>query len=340
MSKKIAVLGAGSWGTALSMVLDDNGHETILWGRNADQVEEINSFHTNRYYLPDVALPKSLRATDQLEEALDGAEVVLLVVPTKAIRQLSRQIAALLKEPVLIVHASKGLEQQTHKRISVIIEEEIPEEKRTGIVALSGPSHAEEVAAKDLTTLTAAAENEEAAKTIQALFMNDYFRVYTNQDIVGVELGAALKNIIALGAGALNGLGYGDNANAALLTRGLAEITRLGIAFDADPMTFLGLSGVGDLVVTCTSVHSRNWRAGKLLGQGLPLEDVLAKMGMIVEGVSTTKAAYELATEKGIDMPITEAIYRVLYEDEKVEDAVSALMIREGKSEKPTGGHK
>lgn len=333
MSKKIAVLGAGSWGTALSLVLHENGHEPVLWGRNKEQIEEINTKHTNQSYLPEVKLPESLHATGELSEAVQGAEAVLFVVPTKAIRALSKEIATLLTEPTLIIHASKGLEQQTLKRISVILEEEIPESKRRGVVALSGPSHAEEVAVKDLTTITAASENEDAAKTVQSLFMNEYFRVYTNQDIIGVELGAALKNIIALGAGALNGLGYGDNAKAALLTRGLAEITRLGVAFNADPLTFLGLSGVGDLVVTCTSIHSRNWQAGNLLGKGLPLEEVLAKMGMVVEGVSTTKAAFELAKEKEIDMPITQAIYNVLYNGAKVEDAVSNLMLREGKSE-------
>lgn len=333
MSKKIAVLGAGSWGTALAMVLDDNGHSPVLWGRNAEQIEELNTQHTNSTYLPGAAIPETIQAINDLREALEDAEVVLFVVPTKAIRSLSRQVASLLKQPVLIVHASKGLEQETHKRISVILEEEIPEAKRTGVVALSGPSHAEEVAQRELTTITAASKDEGTAKIVQKLFINEYFRVYTNEDIIGVELGAALKNIIALGAGALNGLGYGDNAKAALLTRGLAEITRLGVAFGADPLTFLGLSGVGDLVVTATSVHSRNWRAGKLLGQGLPLDEVLAKMGMVVEGVSTTKAVYELAEQKGIDMPITRAIYAVLYEGQKVEDTVKALMLREGKSE-------
>ena len=259
----------------------------------------------------------------------------MFVLPTKAIRVVAKEVATLLDgqtKPHLI-HASKGLEQDTHKRISVIIKEEIPAEKYDSLVVLSGPSHAEEVAKKDITTITAASENEEDAGYVQKLFMNPYFRVYRNTDVIGVELGAALKNIIAVGAGALHGLGYGDNAKAALMTRGLAEISRLGIAFGADPMTFFGLSGVGDLIVTGTSRHSRNWRAGDLIGKGHDLDEVLNNMGMVVEGVATTKAAYELAQEKGIEMPITEAIYKVLYEKVDVKKAIEELMLREGKAE-------
>ncbi len=203
-------------------------------------------------------------------------------------------------------------------------------------MVLSGPSHAEEVAKRDITTITAASSSETASQAVQRIFSNNYFRVYTNSDVVGVELGAALKNIIAVGAGALVGLGYGDNAKAALITRGLAEISRLGMAFGADPLTFIGLSGVGDLIVTATSVHSRNWRAGNLIGKGLPLEEILENMGMVVEGVATTKAAYELAQEKGIDMPITAAIYRVLFENARVDEVVEELMLRDRKAEHST----
>ena len=204
-------------------------------------------------------------------------------------------------------------------------------EKHSGIVVLSGPSHAEEVAKRDITTITAASASETASQAVQRIFSNNYFRVYTNSDVVGVELGAALKNIIAVGAGALVGLGYGDNAKAALITRGLAEISRLGMA-----LTFIGLSGVGDLIVTATSVHSRNWRAGNLIGKGLPLEEILENMGMVVEGVATTKAAYELAQEKDIDMPITAAIYRVLFENARVDEVVEELMLRDRKAEHST----
>lgn len=335
MKQKVAVLGAGSWGTALSMVLDENGHDVRLWGNDPKQIKEINEQHTNEHYLPGAKLSEAIVAYTDLKAAIKEADALLFVLPTKAIRVVAKEVAALLNgqtKPHLI-HASKGLEQDTHKRISVIIQEEIPAEKYDSLVVLSGPSHAEEVAKKDITTITAASENEEDAGYVQKLFMNPYFRVYRNTDVIGVELGAALKNIIAVGAGALHGLGYGDNAKAALMTRGLAEISRLGTAFGADPMTFFGLSGVGDLIVTGTSRHSRNWRAGDLIGKGHDLDEVLNNMGMVVEGVATTKAAYELAQEKGIEMPITEAIYKVLYEKVDVKKAIEELMLREGKAE-------
>ncbi len=333
MKKTITVLGAGSWGTALATVLQANGHIVRLWGNNTKQIKEINEKHTNTHYLKNFTVPKEIKATVDLKEALADTDAILFVVPTGAMRSVAQQVQALLTEPKLIIHASKGLEQNTYLRISEILSEEIPAAKRKAIVALSGPSHAEEVAKKDLTTITAASTDSKAAIEVQELFMNDYFRVYTNKDIVGVELGAALKNIIAIGAGALHGLGFGDNAKAALMTRGLAEISRLGVAFGADPITFLGLSGVGDLIVTCTSIHSRNWRAGNMLGKGKNLDTVLDEMGMIVEGVYTTKAVYEMAQEKEIDMPITTAIYNVLYKDADVKDTVLKLMQREGKSE-------
>lgn len=335
---KIAVLGAGSWGTALAMVLSENGHHVNIWGNMPERIEEINQKHTNEHYLPGVKLSESIVGHTDLKEALKEVGFILLVVPTSAIRSVTKQINVLLddKQKPIIIHASKGLEQVSHKRISVIIDEEMAAEKHSGIVVLSGPSHAEEVAKRDITTITAASASETASQAVQRIFSNNYFRVYTNSDVVGVELGAALKNIIAVGAGALVGLGYGDNAKAALITRGLAEISRLGTAFGADPLTFIGLSGVGDLIVTATSVHSRNWRAGNLIGKGLPLEEILENMGMVVEGVATTKAAYELAQEKGIDMPITAAIYRVLFKGARVDEVVEELMLRDRKAEHST----
>lgn len=333
MKQKVAVLGAGSWGTALAMVLVENGHQVKIWGHHADQMKEINEHHTNAHYLPDIALPESLVATSSLEECVEEADAVLFVVPTKAIRDVAKQFVSVCKNQPVIIHASKGLEQESFKRISEILLEEIPEEHRKDVVVLSGPSHAEEVAVRDVTTITAAAADLACAEYVQKLFSNEYFRVYTNQDVIGVELGAALKNIIALGSGALHGLGYGDNARAAIMTRGLAEMSRLGVALGADPLTFIGLSGVGDLAVTCSSIHSRNFRAGSLLGQGKSLDDILENMGMIVEGVSTTKAAYELSRELNIDMPITETIYKVLYENAKVEDVIRQIMLRDFKSE-------
>ena len=339
MKQKIAILGAGSWGTALAMVLKDNGHDVCLWGNNASQIEEINTNHTNHQYLPEVILNEEIYATTDLEKALLGANAVLFVLPTKVIRLVAKQVASLLEGNPVIIHASKGLEQESYLRISEILKQELPKDKNQDIVVLSGPSHAEEVAKKDLTTITAACEELYSAQIVQQLFSNSYFRVYTNTDVIGVELGAALKNVIAVGAGALHGLGYGDNAKAALMTRGLTEISRLGVAFGADPLTFIGLSGVGDLIVTCTSIHSRNWRAGDQLGQGKSLDDILANMGMVVEGVETCKAAYKLAQEKGIEMPITNAVYNILYNGKNIKAEILQLMERERKSEVSLKSH-
>lgn len=332
---KIAVLGAGSWGMALSKVLAENGHDVKIWShpRGAEFVNEINTHHTNKRYFEDIVFPESITATIDLKEAIEGREILVIVIPTPGIRNLTKELNEIIDEPKIIVHASKGLEQKTHLRISTIIEEEIEQKNRKGVAVLSGPSHAEEVVVQDLTSLTSASENEDIAETIQYLFMNDYFRVYRNTDIIGVELGAALKNIVALGAGALIGLGYGDNAIAALVTRGLAEITRLGTALGADSRTFMGLSGVGDLIVTSTSVHSRNWRAGKLLGEGHTIKSIYEEIGMAIEGLSTVIAAKELAEECNIEMPITEAIYQVAYENADVSGAILNLMRREGKAE-------
>ncbi|GGE56138.1 NAD(P)H-dependent glycerol-3-phosphate dehydrogenase [Priestia taiwanensis] len=326
--EKIAVVGAGSWGTALAMVLADNHHEVRLWGNRQEQIEEINTYHTNERYLPNIKLPEGVKAYISLEEALDGVENVLLVVPTKAIRDVLAEVCKIAKQPLTIIHASKGIEPGTSKRITEMIAEEMPEHLLNDIVVLSGPSHAEEVALRHPTTVTSASSNVKAAEKVQDLFMNAYFRVYTNPDVTGVELGGALKNIIALCAGITDGLGYGDNAKAALITRGLAEITRLGRAMGANPLTFAGLTGMGDLIVTCTSVHSRNWRAGNMLGKGHSLEEVLESMGMVVEGVRTTKAAYHLAKEIGVEMPITSALYGVLFEGKDTKDAVDYLMGR------------
>lgn len=331
--KKVSVIGAGSWGTALSMVLSDNGHNVVLWTHRQNQADEINLRHTNRKYLPGVAIPEAVRATSDLALALDGADVLLIVVPAGAMRDVMSRIRGALDHSLLIVHGVKGIEPGTLKRMSEVICEEIPQNLRRAVVVLSGPSHAEEVSLRHPTTVAVAAKDSEAAKAAQDLFFNRYFRVYTNEDMLGVEIGGALKNIIALGAGISDGLGYGDNAKAALITRGLAEISRLGTALGAHPLTFIGLTGVGDLIVTCTSVHSRNWRAGHLLGQGEKLPDVLKQVGMVVEGVRTTKAAYALAKKQHVDMPITQAIYQVLFENTNPKQAVDELMSRKKKDE-------
>ncbi|SFC28402.1 glycerol-3-phosphate dehydrogenase (NAD(P)+) [Alkalibacterium subtropicum] len=333
MGSRLAVLGAGSWGSALANVLTENGHQVTIWTRDQEQQNEINTRHTNTHYLPEFKFTDEIAATTDLKKAVKDVEAIVVVIPTSGIRELARRLDTILDRKVTIIHASKGLERKTHKRISTILDEELSCEYVTGIVALSGPSHAEEVINRDLTTITAASVHLESAQYVQKLFINDYFRVYTNTDIIGVEIGAALKNIIAIGAGIIAGLGYGDNAKAGLVTRGLAEISRLGVEMGADPLTFMGLSGVGDLIVTCTSPHSRNWRAGYQLGKGEAIQSVLDNMGMVVEGVSTTQAAFELAKEHAIEMPITEAIYDVLYKDAEVKYVILNLMKREGKAE-------
>ncbi|MEH7299981.1 NAD(P)H-dependent glycerol-3-phosphate dehydrogenase [Neobacillus drentensis] len=324
----IAVVGAGSWGTALAMVLADNSHEVRLWSHNEVQVKEINDCHTNKKYLPEIVLPDLIVGYASLHESLDGVDTVILAVPTKAIREVLGKIRGVISSPITIAHVSKGIEPDTLLRISEMIKEEMPKELLQDVVVLSGPSHAEEVSLRHPTTVTVTSENMAAAEKIQDLFINHNFRVYTNSDVIGVEIGGALKNIIALAAGITDGLGYGDNAKAALMTRGLAEIARLGTKMGANPLTFSGLTGIGDLIVTCTSVHSRNWRAGNLLGKGKTLDEVLDNMGMVVEGVRTTKAAYQLAKKYNVNMPITAALYDVLFNGKNAKDAVDVLMAR------------
>ncbi|HEQ3065837.1 TPA: NAD(P)H-dependent glycerol-3-phosphate dehydrogenase [Streptococcus pyogenes] len=331
--QKVAILGPGSWGTALSQVLNDNGHDVRLWGNIPDQIEEINTKHTNRHYFKDIVLDKNITATLDLGQALSDVDAVLFVVPTKVTRLVARQVAAILDHKVVVMHASKGLEPETHERLSTILEEVIPAHFRSEVVVVSGPSHAEETIVRDITLITAASKDIEAAKYVQSLFSNHYFRLYTNTDVIGVETAGALKNIIAVGAGALHGLGYGDNAKAAVITRGLAEITRLGVKLGADPLTYSGLSGVGDLIVTGTSVHSRNWRAGAALGRGEKLEDIERNMGMVIEGIATTKVAYEIAQDLGVYMPITTAIYKSIYEGADIKESILGMMSNEFRSE-------
>ena len=294
---KIAVLGAGSWGTVLGSMLADKGNEIVLYGNNEEVNQEINEHHTNEHYMKDWSVNETATATGDLNKALDGAEVILFVLPTQAIRIVAKQVGQILTETgrkPLIVTATKGIEPGTKKLISEILTEEIYPNDTDKIVAISGPSHAESVAQKDLTAISCASTSKENAEKVQEMFSNEYFRLYTNSDLVGVEVAGAVKNVIAIAAGILVGKHYGDDAKAALMTRGLAEITRLGVNyFGADPMTFSGLSGIGDLIVTCTSVNSRNWRCGKQLGEGKSLDYVLQNMGQVVEGATTVKAVHE-----------------------------------------------
>ncbi len=328
MSKKVSVLVAGSWGTALASVLADNDHQVLLWSRNAAQVEEINTLHLNSRFLGETILSPLITATGSLQQAVEGADAVILAAPSSGMREVAAQIRPFLQPETLVIHATKGFEAGTLKRMTEVVADELPQLQKERIVVLSGPSHAEEVIRKCPTTLVVASQDLQAAETAQDLFINSYFRVYTNPDVAGVEVGGALKNIIALGAGLSDGLGFGDNAKAALLTRGLAEIARLGVAMGANAHTFAGLAGVGDLVVTCTSQHSRNWRAGFLLAQGTPLEQILEKMGMVVEGVKTTKAAHDLSRQYQIKMPITDELYSVLFAKKSPKLAVEDLMGR------------
>ncbi len=331
--EKVTVLGAGSWGTALATVLADNGHDTLIWSHREDQATEIHEHHTNAKYLKDVTLPANLQATANMAQAIEHASIVVMAVPTKGIRETCQKMMQTLDKPVLFVHVSKGIEPGSLLRISEIMREELPASVIEDLVVLSGPSHAEEVVKQHPTTVAASCESLVAAERVQDLFMNQYFRVYTNPDVIGVEVGGALKNVIALAAGAVDGIGYGDNAKAALITRGLAEISRLGVKMGAKPLTFMGLTGMGDLIVTCTSVHSRNYRAGFMLGEGKKLEQVLDEMGMVVEGVRTAKAAHQLAEKYDVALPISAALYSVLFEDKRPLDAVDDLMLRMKKRE-------
>nr|WP_054793667.1 NAD(P)H-dependent glycerol-3-phosphate dehydrogenase [Shouchella xiaoxiensis] len=334
LKKNVAVIGAGSWGSALGIVLADNGHDVRLVGRREEQMEELNQYHTNKSYLPGIDFPTSIKGYTDLGEALQDIDAIVLVVPSKAMRETVKSLLPHLTQAVPLIHASKGIEPTTHMRVSEVISEEVGTTGRiSSITVLSGPSHAEEVALRQPTTVTVASADESAANEAQYLFMNQKFRVYTNPDLIGVEIGGALKNIIALVCGVTNGLGYGDNTKAAIMTRGLAEIARLGVQMGAQPLTFSGLSGLGDLIVTCTSVHSRNWRAGRMLGEGKSMEEVLEQMGMVVEGIRTTQAAYELASVNDIDMPITTALYSVLFEQVNPHQATIELMGRVKKNE-------
>ncbi|HIW12166.1 MAG TPA: NAD(P)H-dependent glycerol-3-phosphate dehydrogenase [Candidatus Salinicoccus stercoripullorum] len=329
---KISVIGTGSFGTSLAMVLNDNGHDVLMYGRNGEVVSEIGQSHTNQRFLKNIDLNEGILATNDLKEAAAHAELIVLAVPVKAIRTVSSELDGILSElgkKIIIVHVAKGLELGTHMRVSDVIAEEMTSETMTDICVLSGPSHAEEVALKSPTTVSAACRNPESLQIVQDIFMNKYFRVYRNDDMTGVEIGGALKNIIALAIGVLHGLEFGDNAKAALITRGLQEITRLGTRMGANPLTFLGLTGMGDLIVTATSMHSRNYRCGIMLAEGKSVDEAQEEMGMVVEGVNTTKAAFELSREYGVEMPITEVLYRYLFHGITEEEAFYALMMRE-----------
>jgi glycerol-3-phosphate dehydrogenase (NAD(P)+) len=327
---RCAVIGAGAWGTALADLLARNGHDVLLWAYEPDVAQAINTRHSNPRFLPGASLARSLRSTSSLEESLDGAEMVTYVTPSHVLRAVSREAAPHTNNDATLVVASKGIERGTLRMMSEVVREE------TGVaavVALSGPSFAAEVAQRQPTAVVAASTDHDRAVGVQLAFSNSTFRVYTHDDELGVELGGALKNVMAIATGLAEGLGLGHNPRAALITRGLAEIARLGDALGADPRTFAGLAGLGDLVLTCTGALSRNRALGMDIGKGASLEEALATRETVAEGVFTTQSAHALAAREGVEMPIVSAVHRILFEQQPPRDAMDDLMSRELRAE-------
>jgi glycerol-3-phosphate dehydrogenase (NAD(P)+) len=327
---KACVLGAGSWGSALAMVLSENFEEVYLWTRNEEHAEEINSNRTNIKYLKNVEISENIYATTNLEDAITNSEIIVLGVPSQAIRGISREIKHLINENQILVNVAKGLEKETGYRMSEVVLSEI---KNAKYCVLSGPSHAEEVAIKIPTTVVVSSLYEESMNKVQDAFMTNSFRVYTNPDLIGVELGGTLKNIIALGCGIVSGVGYGDNTTAALITRGLSEMKTIGVNLGAKEETFGGLSGTGDLIVTCTSKHSRNRKAGELIGMGLTKDEAVKKVEMVVEGIIATESVFNKVKNMNIQTPILSEMHKILFENKKPIEAIYQLMNRDKKSE-------
>ena len=331
---KIGIFGTGSWASALAQVLVDNKHDVFLYGNCQNQIDEINLKHANTTYFKDVVLDEKIKATNNIKEVIDFAELLLLVVPTHAVKIVLEDINKFLNRPLVFVNAAKGFDPETNLRMSQIIRKVIPKEKITAVVSLLGPSHAEEVIKRRLTLIASVSKKKKAAKLVQNLFSNDYFRVYLLQDEVGAEYATAMKNAIALGAGIIDGLGLGDNAKAALITRGLNEMVKFGAHFHAKEKTYLGLTGIGDLVVTCGSKHSRNYQAGYQIGLENSAINVLKVKNITIEGIRTTKVIYEISKQQNIDLPIISALYRVLFENAKPNEVINLLMKRSLKEEK------
>ena len=329
---KISVLGAGSWGTALSILLSNNGHEVRLWSRFQEEVDALRETRELTSKLPGVHIPEDIDITADLKDCIETAEVLVLAVPSPYIRSTSKLMAPDVKKGQIIVNVAKGIEENTLMTMTDITSEEIP---AAAVYVLSGPSHAEEVGRGIPTTCVISGPERETAEYLQGIFMSPVFRVYTTPDMLGVELGGSLKNVIALAAGTADGLGYGDNTKAALITRGIAEIARLGTKMGARMETFGGLTGIGDLIVTCASVHSRNRKAGYLIGQGCTMEQAMDEVQMVVEGVYSARAARELAEKYEVEMPIITEVNRVLFEEKSAAEAVMDLMLRDKKVETP-----
>ncbi len=327
---KVMVLGAGGFGISLAMMCMENGHEVTVWSHREEEAQRLQIQREQKKLLPGVKIPEEIVFTHSLKPAGES-QLIIMAVPSFAVRQTAHLLQEIVSDRTIIVCVAKGLEQGTFYDFSTVISQEIP---NCPNVILSGPSHAEEVSRGEATTVVAASKNKEAAMQVQDWLMNPNFRVYVNDDVIGVELGGALKNIIAVASGIADGAGVGDNAKAALMTRGITEIARLGVAMGGHQETFAGLSGIGDLIVTCTSMHSRNRRFGRLVGQGVPVRQALEEVGMVVEGYSCTKAAYELSQKMGVDMPITAQTYQILYEGKTIQEALKDLMERPKKNER------
>ena len=329
---KIGIIGAGSWGTALALLLYNNGHHVTVWSIVEKEIEMLKTEHEHKDKLPGVKLPEDMEFTTGLEDAVKGKDVLVLAVPSPYTRNTSKSMSSYVKEGQIIVNVAKGIEEDTLMTLSQIIEEEIPQAE---VAVLSGPSHAEEVGRGIPTTIVVGARRKKTAEYLQNIFMSKVFRVYISPDVLGIELGAALKNVVALAAGIADGLGYGDNTKAALITRGIAEIARLGMAMGGRLETFSGLTGIGDLIVTCASMHSRNRRAGILIGKGCTMDEAMAEVKMVVEGVYSAKAAMGLAKKYNIQIPIIEEVNEILFDGKSAAEAVGSLMLRDKKIENP-----
>ncbi|MEG0923588.1 MAG: NAD(P)H-dependent glycerol-3-phosphate dehydrogenase [Anaerovoracaceae bacterium] len=329
--KTIGIIGAGSWGTALGITLSTKGHQVKICDINKEHIAEMKQHRENVRYLPGIKFNDNLQVVDTTEEALKGVDVALFSAPAQHFRSAFEGALPFLTDDMIVVNVAKGIEQHSLMRMSEVAYSIKPDVK---YVVLSGPSHAEEVGRALPTTVAVASRDIKLAECVQDIFITDRFRVYTNDDVIGIELGGALKNIIALGAGISDGMGFGDNAKAAMMTRGITEMSRLGVKLGAEIATFSGLAGIGDLIVTCTSMHSRNRRCGIMIGEGIKPSEATKKVGMVVEGMFTAEAAYELAKKVGVEMPITECIYDVIKENSDAKDAVDLLMGRDRKNEK------
>ena len=329
---KISVIGSGGWGIALAILLHKNGHNLTICSFDKKEAEELKTTRENKTKLPNILLPEDIKVTDDLKEAVNDKDILILAVPSKAIRSVSKSLKNIIKDNQIIVNVAKGLEEDTLETMTDIIEEEL-KGKKTQVAVLSGPSHAEEVGKGIPTTCVVSAHNKELTLYLQNIFMNPSFRVYTSPDMLGIEIGGALKNVIALAAGIADGLNYGDNTKAALITRGIKEIASLGVAMGGEQSTFYGLTGLGDLIVTCASMHSRNRRAGILLGQGKTLDEAIKEVNMVVEGVYSAKSALMAAKKYNVEIPIIEQVNAVLFENKNAAEAVNELMIRDKKLE-------